>query len=183
VSQGWLFRDDDGWFVEVRPMLHLGQRTSWLELRAKPMSIDPIFWEIVGTRNTDKLPISFRVFGAFTVTTPPIAKVEIDEGSLDPAAFANMVLRVAQCELERSRHDRSTERFLAEAQEQHSRLPSHPYLPAIVCALILLGRRGDARAVCITARAAHESGGFIVGSRSFTDLAIAWLDRTGASTH
>ena len=183
VSQGWLFRDDDGWFVEVRPMLHLAQRTSWLELRAKPMSIDPIFWEIVGTQNSDKLPISFRVFGAFTVTTPTLAKVEIDEGSLGPGALADMIIRVAQCELERSRHDRSTERFLAEVQEHHSRLPSHPYLPAIVCALILLGRREDARVVCITARVAQQSGGFIVGSRSFTDLAIAWLDRIGASTH
>jgi len=183
VSQGWLFREDSGWFVEVRPIVHLAQRNSWLELRAKPMSIDPIFWDITETQDAAKLPLSFRVFGAFTVTTPAIARAEITEGSLDAGGLADAILRVAQSELERSRHDRSIEAFLAVMQEHHARLPSHPYLPAIVCALILLGRRENARAVCASARTAHESGGFLMGSRSFTDLAIAWLDNAAATTH
>lgn len=183
VSQGWLFREDAGWFVDARPTVHLMQHKAWLELHAKPMSIDRIFWDIVETENPDKLPLSFRLFGAFVVTAPAVMRVEIDEGSLDAAGLADLMLTVAQRELERSRNGRSVERFLAEVEDHHSRLPSHPYLPAIVCALILLGRREDARARCVTARAAQEIGGFMLGSRSFTDLAIAWLDRTGTASH
>jgi hypothetical protein len=181
ISQGWLFREDGGWFVDVRPIVHLAQRATWLELRGKPMSIDPMLWDILETQSADNLPLSFRLFGAFTVRTPALTRIEIDEGSLDASGLADAILRIAQRELERWRHGRSIEGFLAELQQQHSRLPSHPYLPAAVCALILLGRHEDAATMCVTARAAQEIGGFMVGSRSFTDLAIAWLERTGAA--
>lgn len=183
VSQGWLFREDAGWFIDARPTVHLMEHKAWLELHAKPMSIDPVFWDIIETQNSDKLPLSFRLFGAFVVTTPAVLRVEIDEDSLDAGGFADLILSVAQRELERSRNDRSIERLLADVEEHRSRLPSHPYLPATVCALILLGRRKDARALCITARAAREGGGFMLGSRSFTDLAIAWFDRIGTASH
>ena len=103
--------------------------------------------------------------------TLAIRRVEIDEASFDVGALSDAILQVAHRELERSRSNRSVESFLTEVQQHHSRLPSHPYLPAIVCSLIVLGRREDARAVCVTARAAQESGGFMVGSRTFGDLA------------
>lgn len=182
VSQGWLFREDAGWFVDARPTVHLMQHKAWLELHAKPMSVDSVFWDIIETQDSNKLPLSFRLFGAFVVTAPAVLTVEIDEDSLDAGGLADLMLSVAQRELERSRNDRSIERFLAEVEEHRARLPSHPYLPAMVCALILLGRRDDARAQCITARAAREGGGFMLGSRSFTDLAIAWLDRIGTAS-
>jgi hypothetical protein len=183
VSQGWLFREDHGWFVDVRPMVHVAERKTSLELRAKPMSIDPVFWEIVHTQDNRKLPLSFRLFGAWTVSTPAIRVVEIDEGSLDTGGLADAMLKVAQREIEQSRLNRTIESFLAEVQQQHSRLPSHPYLPAIVCSLVVLDRREEARAVCVTARAAQESGGFMVGSRTFGDLAISWLDKIAATNH
>lgn len=183
VSQGWLFREDAGWFVDARPTVHLVEHKAWLELHAKPMSVDSVFWDIIETQDSDKLPLSFRLFGAFVVTTPAVLRVEIDEDSLDAGGLADLMLSVAERELERSRNDRSIEKFLAEVEEHRSRLPSHPYLPAMVCTLILLGRREDARALCVTAHAAREAGGFMLGSRSFTDLAIAWLDRTGTGSH
>jgi hypothetical protein len=181
VSQGWLFREDNGWFVDARPFVHVAQHKSRLELHAKPMTMDPIFWEIFKSPDNNKLPLSFRLFGAFSVTTPAIVSVDLDAGSLDAGGLADAVLRVAQSALERSRHDRRVDTLLAKVEEHHSRLPSHPYLPAHVCALILLGRRDDARAVCVAARAAHESGGYIVGAQTFPDLAIDWLDRVGAT--
>jgi len=153
VSQGWLFRDDNGWFVDARPNVWVMERKSTVELRAKPMSIDPIFWEIVGTKDNNKLPLSFRVFGAWTVSTPALTEVEVDEEALDAAGLADLMVQIARCELERSRLDRSLERFLSKVQEHHSRVPSRPHLPAVVCALALLDQREEARAACIAGSA------------------------------
>ena len=183
VSQGWLFREDSGWFIDARADIHFMEKKASLELRTKPMSIDPVFWDIVEAQNANKLPLSFRLFGAFVVTTPALLTVKLDEDSLDAGGLADLVLGVAKRELERSRKGRSIERFIADLEEHRSRSPSRSYLPAMVCGLILLGRREDARALCVTARAARDGGGFMLGSRSFTDLAIAWLDRIGTASH
>lgn len=49
ISQGWLFRQQDGWFVDARPSVWVMDSRTTLELFAKPMSIDPIFWDIANT--------------------------------------------------------------------------------------------------------------------------------------
>ncbi len=183
ITQGWLFREDDGWFVDARPLMHLTDQILRFELRVKPMSIEPVFWEIADTQANEKMPLSFRLVGAWTVSTPATRVVAIDEGSLDAGSLAEEILEVAHRELEQSRLSRSVEGFLADVQQHHSRLSSRPYLPAIVCSLIVLGRLDDARAICIAARAKHEIGGFLVGARSFVDLAIAWLDRKAPTKH
>ena len=166
-----------------RPLMHLTDQILRFELRVKPMSIEPVFWEIADTQANEKMPLSFRLVGAWTVSTPATRVVAIDEGSLDAGSLAEEILEVAHRELEQSRLSRSVEGFLADVQQHHSRLSSRPYLPAIVCSLIVLGRLDDARAICIAARAKHEIGGFLVGARSFVDLAIAWLDRKAPTKH
>jgi hypothetical protein len=66
VSQGYLFREDGGWFVDAQPKVWIREQKWTLELSAKPMSIDPVFWEIVTTQDNNKRPLSFRLFGAWT---------------------------------------------------------------------------------------------------------------------
>ncbi|HEY2808122.1 MAG TPA: hypothetical protein VGI91_04965 [Steroidobacteraceae bacterium] len=183
IAQGWLFREDDGWFVEACPLIHLADSTLRFEMRAKPMSLDPVFWEIAGTQGNEKMPLSFRLFGAWTVSIPAAKVVQMDGGSLDAARVAEEILQVAQRELEESRVNRSIEGFLEDVQQHHSRLSSRPYLPAIVCSLIVLGRRDDARAICVAAHVKQEIGGFLGGARTFVDLAIAWLDRELPTKH
>jgi hypothetical protein len=93
------------------------------------------------------------------------------------------MVQTARRELERSRLDRSLERFLSKVQEHHSRVPSRPHLPAVVCTVVLLDQREEARAACIAAREANATGGFTVGPRTFVDLALDWLDNTAPTRH
>ena len=56
TSQGWLFREHHGWFIDARPAVWVMERRSTLELRCKPMNIDPVFWEIVETQENNAQP-------------------------------------------------------------------------------------------------------------------------------
>jgi hypothetical protein len=180
VSQGLLFREEAGWFVDARPNVWVTEQKWTLDLFAKPMSIDPVFWEIVATKDNNQQPLSFRLFGAWTVSTPPISQLEVAENSLDAASLADTIVQVAQREFEHWKLGRSFDGFLSNVQKQGA---DNPYLPAVVCALALLDRREDARQVCIAARERSQTGGFLVGSRTFFDLALEWLDKTEPTRH
>ena len=180
VSQGCLFREDGGWFVDAQPKVWVMEQKWTLQLSAKPMSIDPVFWEIVATKDNNKRPLSFRLFGAWTVRTPPISQVEVADNSLDAPSLSDAIVRVAQREFDRSKLGRGLEGFLSKLQKHD---PDNPYLAAVVCTLALLDRREEARKVCITARERNETGGFLVGARTFVDLALEWFDKTEPTRH
>jgi len=183
ASQGWLFREDNGWFIEVRPYIWVVERRSTLELRFKPMRIDPVFWQIVLTEENNRQPLSFRLHGAWTVSTPETRRVDVDEGRLSPAEIASRFLEIASSEFELSRPDWTLERFLGRIQAFRETVNPKAYLPAVICSLVLLDRLDEARAACLMARASDECGGFQVGPKSFVDLALEWLERSPRTVH
>lgn len=167
VSQGFLFREDRGWFVEARPHVWPALRRSTVTLHVKPMSIDPLFWEIVETKDDLEIikeqPLSFRIFGVATVGTPPLCEIDVEEDSLDAAGLADSFLQVAEREFERWQPDRSLERLVSSAQEYWAKHPAAAdnYLPAVVCGLTLLGRRNEARKACMAAREQKAWGDYV----------------------
>lgn len=70
---GILFTDHLGWFVEVVSAVWIPSRRTVARIHVKPMAIDPIFWDIVGLLENNKLPLSFRAIGAWTCSTPDFA--------------------------------------------------------------------------------------------------------------
>ncbi|HEY5072634.1 MAG TPA: hypothetical protein VII63_11460 [Caulobacteraceae bacterium] len=54
VSQGWLFREQDGWFFEVWTIVARNSPHTIAKFISKPMEIDPIFWDIVGLPENKK---------------------------------------------------------------------------------------------------------------------------------
>jgi len=67
---GWLFQERDGWFLDVRGGPWVRQDCTTVEFRAKPMALDPLFWEIVKTPENVTEALSFRLFGAWTCQGP-----------------------------------------------------------------------------------------------------------------
>jgi hypothetical protein len=183
VSQGWLFRDDQSWFVEARGSLWVQERKSTLALHLKPMSIDPILWSIVQTPDNIRMPLSFRLFGAWTIATPPRSENEIDEAGFDGGGIAKSILVAASRELEQARQHLSLESFVAFIEERRRKAALRAYLPAIVCAHVLRGDFERALAECVSAREAGEIGGFQIGAQSFVALAIDWLRDNGPARH
>jgi hypothetical protein len=183
VSQGCLFREDDGWFVEARPAVYVTACRSTVSLHAKPMAVDPIFWEIVDLVENNSLPLSFRAFGAWTVRTPQIVDLDLDELGKDVFDLADAVIAVAAIEVERWKSQRSAAGLLEELKQLHARDERRPYLSAEVCLLVLLGDRQTAKEICVSARECGLSGGFQVGDQTFVDLALEWLDTAQPIIH
>jgi hypothetical protein len=182
-SQGWLFRQDGAWFVEARGTVSVGQKRTTVSVHVKPMGIDPIFWDIVGTPDNIHQPLSFRMFGAWTCSTPPWSESEIDESGLDPGGIAASILATASIQLGASRAHRSLSEFLAFLHE-HSHGPgARPYLASVVCAHVLAGDLLSARHECIAARDRNLSDGFQVGRKRFADMAIEWLEAHPPAGH
>jgi hypothetical protein len=69
-TDGRLFRESSGWFVSATPSVHINAEKTDVLIEVKPMTIDPIFWDIVKTPENRKAPLSLRLNGAW-VCHPP----------------------------------------------------------------------------------------------------------------
>lgn len=177
VYRGWLFREDDGWFVDA--WCDVRQRKTTVTVHLKPMGIDPVFWDIVLVPQNRNQPLSFRLWGAWTIKAPGRNEHEIDDIGLDAPALTDCVLSIASQELVRTRENRSLEAFIEFARQR--RRGARTYLAAIVCAHILRGDHDAAMSALLVAREARDAGGYFVGVKSFVDLAVEWL-RANAPT-
>ena len=176
ISQGWIFREYLGWFIEVRGIVRVGKPRTTVEWRAKPMGLDPVFWDIVGTPENREQPLSFRLFGAWTCRVPAMIEAEIPEGDAQSEGIARAVLAWADSQFTATEPSRSLDAFV-ELLRDHPRRGF--YLASYISALILMHRHNEALAECATAIESGEAGGFNVGRLTFPDMAKAWLNSEG----
>lgn len=176
--EGCLFREQSGWFFSVSPAVHIFEHLTKALIQAKPMSIDPIFWDIVGLPENRDLPLSFRFNGAWTCRGPYMGEITIDE-SKDVDAIARRFLNTADKELEKIKQQQPTEEFLRRCLESSD--DSDHYLPCITTALIALGRTDEALSACKLAQQRANLGGFTAPEGSFADMAIAWIESSMAN--
>src|SRR5216683_2700624 len=92
VARDSLFKDHNGWFVEVQANISPQHFRTRAATRIKPMALDPIFWDIVGLSENIKLPLSFRAFGAWVCAAPAIFEDEIAEGDGSAKGIADNIL-------------------------------------------------------------------------------------------
>jgi hypothetical protein len=178
VSKGVVFRDFDGWFIAAAAAVFLGERRTQIELMCKPMKLDPVFWEIVGTETNAGMPLSFRYWGAWTCSTPALLEHELDERSANPATMASEAFDWLDDQL--GQFKSWTAAGFLHFLMNHPR--SNAYVATVVTTMILLGDLDAAEILCKDAIERADPGGFLVGresgpSRSFPELALAWLDR------
>lgn len=90
-ASGGIFRQDGDWFVSNAPLL------SWnggvrMSMGCKPMALDRVFWEIADIAENQKLPLSFRMNGAWVLQpSPHEAELAVDEQ--DPAVLAAVAVQ------------------------------------------------------------------------------------------
>lgn len=139
-------------------------------LHAKPLALDPIFWEILGLTENAKRGPSFRVTGAFTVPAPEVARVTADlsEPLLDAPTVDRLCAELHATFLQSSGELRSLADFEA-ALDDAPRLVT----TAIVW-LIASGRRDEA-ALRLEAELAKGAQGGFWSDGSFNERALAYL--------
>lgn len=158
--------------MSVRPSVYINQERTKALVSFKPMSIDPIFWEIVGLPENNKLPLSFRGNGAWVCHPPYFAEIDVVECT-DTGAIAARMLAIADEQRDRVIGTWTPTDFLKFCQTA----PAIPgsYLPCIVTALIILGREEEALAVCDEAILKRQAGGFSFRKATFPEMAAGWL--------
>lgn len=170
--EGCLFREEDGWFVSVCPSVYIFEKSTRAVISAKPISIDPIFWDIVGLPENNDAPLSFRLNGAWTCQPPRYDEVSVEEHE-DVAVVAARLLEVADERLSHVVGRLSVEDFLQLCRTNGSTEDS--YLPCVITTLIALGREHEALDACRSAKAHGDSGGFLAPEGSFTEMAETWI--------
>src|SRR5271166_3762125 len=172
VVRGTLFRDDNGWFVEVFPVV--GRSVSGgpvfiaIQLCAKPMELDPLFWQLVELSENNQHPLSFRAIGAWTCRTHAIAEAPLPIVVRSPEHVAKQIIEWADELLEQNRRNLSLEQFI-----DHQRRPSHPHFAALATAPLIAGRFDEAASLALQEQALGSGGHFVFNGKT---VASAVLD-------
>lgn len=173
--QGCLFREQSGWFVSIEPAVYIYEPRTPVRVTAKPMSIDPIFWELVGLPENRDQPLSFRLLGAWTCQPPEFAEINVPEGG-EPDEVAARILKLADEQINAVTTSFSVEDFLKLCRD-HGRA-DHAYLASEACALVALNRQLEALSLCESAIAEGASGGFVAPAGTFAEMAADWLKKS-----
>jgi hypothetical protein len=176
--EGSLFREEAGWFVSVCPSVYIYEQRTRASISAKPMTIDPIFWDMVGLPENNDAPLSFRLNGAWTCRPPHIDEVSIEEHE-DVEAVAGRLLEAANEHLANVVGRWSVEEFLHLCRT--SGATDDSYLPCVLSTLVALGREHEALDICKSAKERGISGGFHAPAGSFTDMATGWISKSMAN--
>jgi hypothetical protein len=174
-AYGTIFREQAGWFIKASPSVHIYEHVTEAIIGAKPMAIDPIFWDLVGLPENREQPLSFRANGAWACRPPYFAEVRLEEDD-DPAVVGERLFAVATEQLENVTRSYSLERFLSACREANSDYEA--YLSSIIPTLIAMHRQDEALAICEEACLQGLSGGFHAPEGSFVKMAAAYLRRS-----
>lgn len=192
-QSGWrfaradIFRQEGEWFVSNMPTL-AWQRGVWSRMTVKPMALDPLFWDIVGLPENNRLPLSFRATGAWVLQpNEPAEAVGSEEAS--PIELARRVVDWSNQRLAALPH-LSIDSMLAELGSRQ-RLQYQRRTLAI-CLYLLKGDFDEAQELCYEAGDQRplmaDGGGYCTnhadGTRStFNEQALRWIaDRRGCAS-
>ncbi|WP_037429375.1 hypothetical protein [Sinorhizobium fredii] len=172
--QGCLLREQSGWFVSVNPSVAIFEETTKALVSAKPMEIDPLFWDMVGLTDNNKAPLSFRFNGVWSLRPPYFSEIEISEDQ-DTSLVAGRLLCAADEQFARVVEGWSKEAFLHACIASNEQSAGSRYLACVITTLVALGRSHEALIACDEARTKGLEGGFLAPQGSFTHMASDWI--------
>jgi hypothetical protein len=177
VAAGFVFARIGDDFVEAFTAVFANAERTTVELKFKPMALDPIFWDIFDLPDNHREPLSFRARGCFTCTGVPIAEMELELAGDDPAAVAG---RLAAFCLEAAPlivRAQAAHRFSDQVRDHPNQRERGAYAVTHVIALIAEGDYDAARehAQAYACGARPSGGGFTYAGRDFHEIALDWL--------
>ena len=181
-ARGTIFRQSGDWFISFLPSL-LWERGAVVHMMVKPMTVDPLFWDIVGLSENRRMPLSFRATGAW-VLRPPSTENYVGLDTIDVELLAEDVVDWGHRQMSQILSSISIESMLAALSGNHQ---VRAYRALAICLHILAKDVDRALELCRlgepdTSPLMKENGGFTThnsdGSVStFLDQARDWIDR------
>ena len=151
--------------------------------RIKPMTLDPLLWEILGIPENVDEPLSFRTWGAFTCAGLPLAEVSLESAGHSAQAVAEATRSLCGSADERAEQQLHAAPFSSLVAAHPDQVERGAYAVTLVTSLIAEG------SLELAAREAHAyaSGAkqtcanLSSEGKSFHELALGWLESARAS--
>jgi hypothetical protein len=175
-SREFVVRRQDNVFLAGKVTVYLNVNRVVASLDAKPMSLDPILWEVLDLPENERLPLSFRATGAFTCQCLTLAATDLDCEDRSPSnvavAFMEFIEAASPQAIDRLRNESFTEQL----RQHPNQVQRGAYAVTLVVSLINDGQYQEAAQVA-RAYASGQLQSFQLTSlgKSFHEHALAWL--------
>ncbi len=167
---GFIYRSSDEYIFELSAPAPGEGRQQRGALLAKPLALDPIFWEIIGSPELLRKRLAFRVNGAFTLPGFDIGEVLYTSESAPESIVGHLDDRFSQVEPEL----RSVDAFES-LIKAHLPPRNGGNLATCVAWYIALERPADAAPLIREAVGSDLGGGFGFPGGTFEELALDHL--------
>lgn len=170
----WQVVDDLFWTVRIST--HLNSDTTSIDIAVKPLSIDPVLWDVMGLSENKAEPLSFRALGVFTCPSLPMEQMVF----LNDVALASLehdIQRWVNSRLMQLANAVANKSFSTLYTQHVNQIERHAYAIPILCTLVAERQFAAAHAVALkyTSGATHTVFNFTTNGVSFFELALAYL--------
>lgn len=185
-SRGFVFRTEGFLFFMILIGARAKGRDLWWSLMYKPLQFDDLFWTIVQLEENAKRPLSFRACGAWTAPATTIAEGLVPVVHYEEDETRKGVDRIiSECDAKVNQLSSEVcdlqdnialvERTFEQLLEKYPNTAKNIWVERLLTA-ILTKEFDKARSIVQDRREKRDSGGFMVNTDTFFDLANNYLD-------
>jgi hypothetical protein len=175
-SRTILFKNLSENFLEANVSTHPQHYYTLVEIKFKPMTLDPLFWDIVLTPENKSQPLSFRAFGAWVSPSITLGSVSLDDRDIQPQVLAHDILNFVNKKTEQLSY-LSMDYYLTQIESMIKSDRDTNYLASKITALIFQNKVSEASDLCKKLISKNYICGFSIGNMTFPELAIEHIEK------
>ncbi len=178
-----LYTASGDFYQDVFVSVHRNAARTNAELRFKPLSIDPILWDILNIPENRDKALSFRTWGAFTCPGLPIYEVQAEEAGEGPKGVADNLLQLCEDKRLLFQELLASDSFSNLVSAHPNQLERGAYAVTLVTSLISSGNLDLAYETATSYASGSRTScvDLVSFGKSFHPLAVEWLDAGRAS--
>lgn len=176
-SREFVVRQQDGLFLAGKLTVYLNADRLVASLDSKPMSLDPILWDILNLPENNRMPLSFRAMGAFTCQSLTQAEADLEYEGLSPESVALAFMEFIESACSQARERLRRQSFTEQLQSHPNQINRGAYAITLVASQINDGQYKQAAesAHAYASGRSTSCSQMVSLDRSFHEHALAWL--------
>ena len=184
MKQNSIFHTRNDTFIEVTIRVSLLKYETEVSIASKPMSLDPLYWDIVGLEDNKSEPLSFRAWGAFVCSSLPQEERVFNDESVGPDEFSKQVIHYV-CGRAKDIESKLSVHSFSEVVNTHpNQIERGAYAISLVTSLIDEQKFEQAYSMAekYVSGDLESCHSHTHGNKGFHELAIQWLQVNGHIT-
>lgn len=176
-SREFVVRQQDGLFLAGKLTVYLNADRLVASLDMKPMSLDPILWDILDLPENNEMPLSFRAMGAFTCHSLTQAEVDLKYDGRSPKDVALAFMQFIESASAQARDRLQEQSFTTQLQSHPNQVDGGAYAITLVASQINDGHYKQAAETAQAYASGRLNSRLQMSSlnKSFHEHALTWL--------